>query len=463
MEKELNLFNELVEKLIQDESEHPVVQPIAPSELVNKFSLELGEIGCSDEDFAEHLKNIALHTPKTASKRFFNQLFGGRQPKAVLGDLLAVVLNNSMYTYKVAGPQVGIEKEILRRVADLIGYSDNFAGTFPPGGSMSNFMALLMARDKFNSRIKHRGMEGELVMYTSEISHYSNQKNASLAGIGRDNVQAIPCDEHGKMIASKLDKQISTDLGLGKKPFFINATAATTVIGSYDNINELADIAQKYNLWLHVDGAYGGAVLFSETYRHLIEGIERSDSFSFNAHKMLGTPLVCSILLASDGRYLKNSFDNEAEYLYQTSDDDYNLGKTSLQCGRRNDALKLWTLWKSIGSEGLRSMVDHQFALAEVARNYVEKHPDYELYTFKDSISVGFNYKGIDPRALCTALYEAGELMVGYGEFKGNEFVRLVTINANNSEEDILNFFSILENFVSTNEELFFKKEGVYR
>ncbi|MBQ0740317.1 cysteine synthase, partial [Aquimarina celericrescens] len=105
--------------------------------------------------------------------------------------------------------------------------------------------------------------------------------------------------------------------------------------------------------------------------------------------------------------------------LYQTDGDEYNLGKTSLQCGRRNDALKFWTLWKSVGTKGLESMIDQQFNLADTARNYVVNHPDYKLYSYRDSISVCFNYKNIDPKDLCNSLYEDGKLMVGYGEFQG--------------------------------------------
>jgi sulfinoalanine decarboxylase/sulfinoalanine decarboxylase/aspartate 1-decarboxylase len=261
-------------------------------------------------------------------------------------------------------------------------------------------------------------------------------------------VHYIPADDKGKMIPEQLAAQIEEDLQKGYKPCFINATAGTTVLGAFDSIEAIAEIAQKHKIWLHVDGAYCGSVLFSDKYKHLIKGVEKADSFSYNAHKMIGTPLTCSIILVKDKKYLENSFSNDASYLYQTDGDDYNLGKTSFQCGRRNDALKFWTLWKSVGTEGLTEIVDHQFHLADVARDYISNHPDYELYSFEDSISVCFNYKGISADELCTGLYESQETVVGFGSFKGQQFVRFVTINANNSAEDILNFFKVLERFV---------------
>ena len=179
---------------------------------------------------------------------------------------------------------------------------------------------------------------------------------------------------------------------------------------------------------------------------------ENVDSFSFNAHKMLRTPLTCSIIVTQNKKHLHQSFSNEAEYLYQTDDDDLNLGKTSLQCGRPNDALKLWTLWKSVGTNGLEQIVDHQFAMADVARDYIRNHKDYTLYSFDDSISVCFNYKNIPAKQLCTILYEQSQLMVGFGSFGDEDFVRMVTINTVLQKQDILNFFNTLETFVSKND-----------
>jgi sulfinoalanine decarboxylase len=452
--KDLVLFNELVEVLINEEEKHPVADRIESDKLYNSIDLALKPSAMIDEDYKTVLKEVLVSTPKTATNLFFNQLFGGRQGKAVLGDLLAVLLNNSMYTYKVAGPQVGIEQEIIRQSCNLIGYGSQSNGTFPTGGSMSNYMALVMARDAKDPYCRSVGMSKPLVVYTSKESHYSNAKNASFAGIGRNNIRYIEADSKGRMIPAKLEEQIVTDISEGFIPTYVNATAGTTVLGAFDPINEIADITGRYGIWLHVDGAYCGSVMFSDKYRHLIEGADRSNSFSYNAHKMLGTPMTCSIILVRDKKQLHDSFSNEADYLYQTDGDDFNLGKTSFQCGRRNDALKFWTLWKSIGTDGLEQIIDQQFKLADVALGYLRSNPDYKLYSFDDSVSICFNYKDIDPTELCTALYEHQVTVVGFGTFQDEIFVRLVTINANNEEIDILNFFKVLEEFVAKNPEL---------
>lgn len=460
MRNTLELFDRITKELLDDELNNPVAEFVPSEELYERVNLSLGRKGISEGEFEEVLKDLVMKTPRTATNAFFNQLFGGRNDKAVLGDLLSVILNNSMYTYKAAGPQVGVEKTILREVCNIIGWDKNADGTFAPGGSMTNFMSMVMARDAYDKDIRHNGANKRMTVYTSKESHYSIPKNAAFAGIGRDHVRYVPSDKEGKMDPVALDRMVQEDVEKGLAPIMVNLTAGTTVLGAFDPIRSVREVCDKHGMWLHVDGAYCGSVIFSEKYKHLVDGLELVDSFSFNAHKMIGTPLSCSIIVAKNKQHLYDSFSNDASYLYQTDHDEFNLGKTSLQCGRRNDALKFWTLWKSVGSEGLEEIVDHQFFLADVARNYVRSNSDYTLYSYDESISICFNYKGIPARDICTLLYEHSELLVGYGSFDGEEFIRLVTINAQNEEQDILNFFKMMEAFVEENSALFLERKG---
>jgi len=448
MQKALDIFQEITQALLADEQKNPVAEYI-PSEVVyDKLDLRLTEEGTDMEQFKSALKGLVLATPKTATNAFFNQLFGGRNETAVLGDLLAVVLNNSMYTYKAGGPMIAIEKEIIRNICNLLGWDGNSEGTLAAGGSMTNYKGILMARDAFDPEIRVKGGRQDLVIYTSQECHYSIPKNAAFAGIGRDNVRKIPADALGKMDTTLLKEAIIKDKAAGLHPIMVNATAGTTVLAAFDPFEEIADICEEFGIWMHIDGAYCGSALFSDKYRHLIKGADRADSFTVNAHKMLGTPLSCSIIVVKDKKHMYDSFTNDASYLYQTHNDDFNPGKISLQCGRRNDALKFWALWKSIGTKGLGELVDKQFHLGEVARNYIRSNDDYTLYSFDESIGICYNYKGIPARDICTALYEKSELMVGYGSFHGTEFIRFVTINYGNDEQDILNYFKQVEEFV---------------
>jgi sulfinoalanine decarboxylase len=451
---DLLFFNELINDLINDELENPIAKATPTSELTSEFDLELKSSPAIPENFKKELKKLVLNTPKSSSKLFFNQLFGGRHSKAILGDLLAVMLNNSMATYKIAGPQVAVEKEIIKQVNKLIGYREGCGGTFPTGGSMANFMSLVMARDKKDVEIKNQGMQGKLLAYTSENSHYSLAKNTAFAGIGRDNIRYIKSNKVGQIDVLDFKKQLENDIANGFVPFYLNATAGTTVLCAFDNLAELSPICKEYNIWLHVDGAFGGTVIFTDKYNHLVKGIELTDSFCFNAHKTLGAPLSTTVIVVKDNRDLYNSFNNDATYLYQTDDENYNLGQTSFECGRRNNALKFWTLWKAIGTNGIGKIVEHEFQLADTARNYVKENEDYTLYSFDDSLSICFNYKDFDPVDLCTKLYQHNKLMIGFGYFLKQGFVRLVTINGENTNENILNFFKVLEGFVSKNTDI---------
>ena len=141
---------------------------------------------------------------------------------------------------------------------------------------------------------------------------------------------------------------------------------------------------------------------------------------------MLGTPLSCSLILVKNKRWLYESFANDADYLYQTDGDDYNLGKTSLQCGRRNDALKFWSLWKSVGRRGLAEIVDRQFELADHALQYVKSNPDYTVYSYENSLGICFNYKDIPADLLCNQLYEASK---DHGEYPVPLHIRIIRVH----------------------------------
>tara|TARA_B100000902_G_scaffold365033_1_gene385627 strand:- start:92068 stop:93441 length:1374 start_codon:yes stop_codon:yes gene_type:complete len=450
--KDISTFKVLADELISEFNSKAISIKHNPLEVLKKFDISLDENGISEEKFIKILRNIVLNTPKTSGNLFFNQLFGGLNSKAALGDLLAVILNNSMATYKISGPMVEIEKEILKKVSSIINYPKEYGGTIATGGSMCNFMALIIARDKKNNTIKNKGNSGKLICYASENAHYSIDKNASFSGIGRDNVRHINTNKKGEIDVIELEKKIIEDKKNGLNPFFVNISIGTTVMGAIDPIKEISIICKKYDLWMHIDGSYCGSIIFSNQYKYLIEGINESDSFCFNPHKTLGAPLSSSVFLVRNKKHLSNSFSNKAEYLYQTDDDDYNLGKFSFECGRRNNSLKFWTLWKSIGTKGIEKMVDHNYELSHYAREYIKKNSDkYTLYSYENSLSICFNYKNIDPIKLCTELYNKNKLMVGYGNHKNNTFVRLVTVNRENTKNDILNFFKTLEDFANEN------------
>ncbi|MEO1653745.1 MAG: aminotransferase class V-fold PLP-dependent enzyme, partial [Bacteroidota bacterium] len=265
---------ELIKAFLELEKEQPVTPYASPQELKDQLDLEIGQRGIDNDTFFAILKEVMVATPKTASDSFFNQLFGGRNTPALVGEILASVLNNSMYTFKVAGPHVLIEKEVIAKMLEKVDYR-NGTGTLTPGGSVSNMIAMMVARNEKDTQVRNAGLGGQkMIAYTSEEGHYSTRKNAGILGLGRDQVRMIKSDALGKMDVQDLEENIQADLELGHIPFFINSTAGTTVLGAFDPFEEIALIAQKYQAWFHIDGALGGTVVLSRKYRHLVKRIK---------------------------------------------------------------------------------------------------------------------------------------------------------------------------------------------
>ena len=251
------------------------------------------------------------------------------------------------------------------------------------GGSASNTTSIIIARNNLYPDSKTAGNGNyKFVLFTSAHGHYSLEKAAQMCGIGSDNVWSVPIDPQGRIIPSELDKLVQKSKDEGKTPFYVNATAGTTVLGSFDPFEEISMICKKYNLWLHVDGSWGGSVIFSAKQKHKLAGVELADSLTVNPHKMMGVPITCSFLLAPDLRKFHKANTLPAGYLFHEGNSNgevWDLADLTLQCGRRGDALKLALSWIYYGSSGFEVQVDHAFEVAAYFASEVEKRDDFVL------------------------------------------------------------------------------------
>lgn len=231
----------------------------------------------------------------------------------LVSEMLLSALNTNAHVYQVSPVLTLIEKSVSTSLARLF-YSDFDGTAFPyaggisqPGGSASNSTSLTIARNTLFPETKAKGIASlgkRLILFTSEHGHYSLEKAAQIQGLGSDSVRSVPVDEQGRMLPAELERLIEESLATGEEaPFYVNATAGTTVLGSYDPFDAIGDICQKYGLWMHVDASWGGAVAFSEELRReRLRGVEKADTIAFNPHKMLATPLTCSFLVGKDLR-----------------------------------------------------------------------------------------------------------------------------------------------------------------
>ncbi|XP_037934449.1 cysteine sulfinic acid decarboxylase-like [Teleopsis dalmanni] len=291
-------------------------------------------------------------------------------PYGLAGTWISEALNTSAYTFEVAPVFSLIETEIIRKVCEIAGYNEG-DGIFSPGGSISNMYGLVLARYKRYPMIKSEGLFGmrPLVLFTSEESHYSFKKAAHWIGLGCDNCVVVKTNLYGQMLTTDLESKIKSIKAEGREPFFVNATAGTTVLGAFDNFNDVAAICKQYGLWLHIDACLGGSAMLSYDNHHLVAGIEHSDSFSWNPHKSLGAPLQCSLFVTRERDLLSHCNSLEVNYLFQQDkfyDVSYDTGNKSVQCGRKVDAFKFWLMLKARGYGGYGQLVDHAIYMAKM-------------------------------------------------------------------------------------------------
>ncbi|CAH1170096.1 unnamed protein product [Phaedon cochleariae] len=356
-----------------------------PEELQQLFNFSVGSAPSTHDDLLDLLKDTIKYSVKTGHPYFVNQLFSAIDPYGLVGQWLTDALNPSVYTYEVSPVFSLMEEVVLREMRSIVGYEGGQGdGIFCPGGSMANGYAINCARHRLMPDIKTKGLHAlpRLVLFTSEESHYSVMKLSSFMGLGSDNVYPISTDSRGKIIISHLREQVERALSEGATPFLVVATCGTTVMGAFDPLEEIADVCEQYQMWMHVDAAWGGGALMSKKHRGLLKGIERSDSVTWNPHKMLTAPQQCSTLLLRHEGILASSNSTNAAYLFQKDkfyDTKYDTGDKHIQCGRRADVLKFWFMWKAKGSSGFEKHVDKVFDNAKHFLDNVKGRPGFEL------------------------------------------------------------------------------------
>ena len=401
------------------------------------------------------IANYLTHAVKTAHPAYFNQLWGGFSAPCFMGDMVSSATNTSMYTYEVAPIATAIEKTLIAKMGSLVGFAAP-EGQFTTGGSNGNLMAVAIARHHAIPALKREGMSGtpQLIAFVSEDAHYSFAKAASLLGLGSSQVWKVPVDAEGKMRVSELERLISRAREQKSLPFFVAATAGTTVRGVYDPFAAIAAVARRERLWFHIDGAWGASVLLSSKHRHLMQGAEQADSLVWDAHKMMGMTLVCSILLVKQRGMMFEAFSTQGiDYLFHTEEEEpMDLGHSTIHCGRRVDSLKLWLAWKHLGDRGWETLIDRYFTLAARAEAIVNASESLQLVSSRESLNVCFQYIPTNPQhdaneltlKIRKALLSKGSAMVNYAKIDEKLVFRLVICNNQTHQEDIEEFFETL-------------------
>lgn len=447
----------------QSDPNQPVVNWIGPEDLTQALELELPAEGRGLGSVLEIARKTLHFSVRTGHPRFVNQLFGGSDPAAIVGEWITALSNTSMYTYEAAPVGTVVEVALIKRLCDLVGFPEG-EGVFAPGGSISNLMSVLSARQRAFPHVKQHGLrEGERpVMFASAESHYSIPRAGIVCGLGHDATISVPVDEVGRMRVDELERLIEEQKRAGRAPFYVAATAGTTVAGAFDPIGEIAAVARRHGLWLHIDGSYGGSALLSKKYSGLLAGSELADSMTWNPHKMMGIPLASSATLMREPGHLEAALAMNADYLlHGDSDPQWNLGDRSLQCGRRVDALKLWFAWQVHGDIGFERRVDGLFDQAQKFRQLLAERPGFRLIRDQEGPNVCFRYLPPDQRDAPAAewprleqeatirirseLAREGSFLINYASLDGAATFRLVASNPNTTDSDLTALLDAIE------------------
>ena len=305
---------------------------------------------------------------------------------AAIADLLASALNANLTAWRSAPAAVEIERLTINWIKQIIGFNREGAGLFVSGGSMANMAALAAARRaKAPAQIQNKGAQScakTLRIYASEETHHSVAKAAALLGIGRDNVRLVSVNERHKINLDELVAAIEEDRAAGHLPICLVANAGTVATGAFDPFRQIGEIARRFNLWLHVDGAYGGFAALAASTRPLFGSIEEADSLALDPHKWLYLPVDCGCVLYRDPEIARATFVHEAEYtrvIGQEADEAFAFWDYGPELSRRFRALKVWMLLKSVGLQALGEAIEKDLACARHFEKLVQNSEDFEM------------------------------------------------------------------------------------
>ncbi len=374
-----------------------LVEHHKPQKLFQLLDPQLPDAGVGKDGFLQLVEKVLQYSVNTWDQGFMPKLYASTDAPGVASELILSVLNTNVHVYDASPALTIIEKATTRTLASLFGLTGPHAGGISvQGGSASNTTSVVVARNTLFPETKTRGIQASsrsLILFTSAHGHYSIEKAAQMLGFGSEAVWTVPNDKSGRMDPSALESLISKANDENKTPFYVNATAGTTVLGSYDPIRAISKICREKKLWLHVDASWGGPAIFSpDLAKEKLDGSHLVDSIAINPHKMMGVPITCSFLLGADLRQFHAANTLPASYLFHSEDEDgeahgqskqpaeiYDLADLTLQCGRRGDALKLYLSWAYHGTQGYRRQIENAFNTAAYFASLVSDNKDLVL------------------------------------------------------------------------------------
>jgi len=427
--------------------------PAALADLLG--AAKLSENSAGVEELGQRLQQVIAHSVAVSHPHTIAHLHCPPLISALAAEVVISGLNQSMDSFDQAPAATVLEEQMLAWLGREAGFGPAASGIFTSGGTQSNYMGLLLAREncvqaRWNWPVQTRGLPAEarcLRILCSDVAHFTVEKSAAQLGLGTDSVIRVATDSEFRMkpeaLRSALEELHRQDL----VAMAVVGTAGTTDFGSIDPLPELASLAHTAGAWFHVDAAYGSALLFSPSRRKLLTGIELADSVSMDFHKLFWQPISCAAFLLRDASHFR-SIELHADYLNPELHEELgipNLVTRSMATTRRFDALKLWVSFQCLGRERLGEMIDATIELASHAADFIRKNPQFELIHTPTLSCVVFRYQPDDPTidansfnaTLRQRLFERGLAVIGHTIVRGQQCLKLTCMNPSVSKEEI--------------------------
>lgn len=420
-----------------------------PDKLAETFAFKSG--GGESEPMDEFVKRVLTYTNHLHHPRYIGHQVTSPLPATALVQFCTSLLNNGAAIYEMGPVAMAMEKNVIQLFSSRIGYTGNPDGIFTHGGSAGNLTAMLAIRQNMSDYniwedgVKDSSKPGFMV---SDQSHYSVGRNVKIMGLGDESIIRVPYDNSFRMRTDLLDEYQKRAEDKGIKVVSVIANSCSTATGSYDNLEEIADFCGKNSLWLHVDGAHGMGVLFSDKYRKKIKGIERADSVVIDFHKMFLVPGLNTMVLFRNGEKSFETFAQKASYLFRKSEQNvwYNSAIRTLECTKSAMGVVAYTAVKYYGTDYFREYIDSRYDLASDFGKMVKSDPSFELATPPDANIVCFRYTtpqaGDDElnrinSAIRNTIIKEGSFYIVQTELEGKIWLRVTIINPVTSIKDL--------------------------
>jgi glutamate/tyrosine decarboxylase-like PLP-dependent enzyme len=402
-------------------------------EIVRRFSRPWAEEGFGGS-VLEDFQAMAEHA-RISNGRFFGYVAGSGEPVGAVAELLVAALNQNVTSWRSAPAAVTVEQTVVDWLADAIG-CPGYKGSLCGGGSSANLMGLAMAREDRLPGNETGARPG--VIYASEQAHMSIAKAVALIGVGRKNLHLVPVDSELRMRVDALEDAIAADRRAGRQPIAIVATAGTVNTGAIDPLSELADVAEKENLWLHVDGAFG--VIAAMAVPLLFKGIDRADSLSLDAHKWLYQTIDCSCLLYRNRETACRAFRDRGDYVKIFSEDpieSFAFFDETIDLTRRFRALKLWMSLQYHGRRAFRDAIAQDLSHAQLLAQLVKSQPGLELLAPVPLSAVCFRHRVKDNESILKRVIARGRVYLSNATINGHFALRACFVNHRTTKDDV--------------------------